>query len=241
MEDPLPSRKFIDGTALLVHKPKDWTSFDVVNKIRSSLKYHLKLSKIKVGHAGTLDPMATGLLIVCTGKFTKKLSGYQGMEKEYTGIITLGATTPSYDAETEPDANFPYDHVTAEMIEQTRQRFLGDLEQLPPMFSAIKVDGQPLYKKARQGEVIEVTPRRVSIYEFEITNINLPHLEFRVKCSKGTYIRSLAFDFGKALQSGAYLSKLTRTSIGKYRLEDAWNLDDLIEHIEALSVAAKSI
>lgn len=235
MEDPLPSRSLIEGTCLLVDKPKDWTSFDVVNKIRSSLKYHLQLKNIKVGHAGTLDPMATGLLIICTGKSTKKLATYQGLPKEYTGTITLGATTPSYDAESEQDAFFPINHITSEMLEEARQSFIGDLEQLPPMFSAIKVDGQPLYKKARQGIMVEVTPRPVTIYEFDITRVALPEVDFRVKCSKGTYIRSLAYDFGKALNSGGYLSSLCRTKIGKYDLDKAWNLDALIEHITSLS------
>ncbi|MFQ5445448.1 MAG: tRNA pseudouridine(55) synthase TruB [Saprospiraceae bacterium] len=235
MDDPLPSRKFIEGTCLLVNKPAGWTSFDVVNKIRSGLKYHLDIKKIKVGHAGTLDPMATGLLIVCTGKQTKKLSEYQGLPKEYTGVITLGASTPSYDAETEVDHRYPIEHITPEMLEEARQSFLGDIEQLPPMYSAIKVDGQPLYKKARKGIVVEVEPRPVTIYEFELTEVQLPHVHFRVKCSKGTYIRSLAHDFGKALKSGAHLSELCRTAIGEHRLEDAWNLDDLVEAIEALT------
>ncbi|MCF8244772.1 MAG: tRNA pseudouridine(55) synthase TruB [Saprospiraceae bacterium] len=233
MEDPLPSRRLIDGTCLLVNKPQGWTSFDVVNKIRSGLKHSLGLKKIKVGHAGTLDPMATGLLIICTGKSTKKLADYQGLSKEYIGTITLGATTPSYDAETEPDAIFPTDHISEEELEVARQRFIGDIEQVPPMFSAIKVDGQPLYKKARQGIVLEVAPRPVTIYEFEYTNVNLPTIDFRVECSKGTYIRSLAFDLGKALNSGGYLSALCRTKVGKFKLEDAWDLEALMDHIES--------
>lgn len=235
MEDPLPSRSLIDGTCLLVDKPKGWTSFDVVNKIRSAIKHSLGLKNIKVGHAGTLDPMATGLLVICTGKNTKKLADYQGLPKEYTGTITLGATTPSYDAETEPDAVFPTSHITDEQLESARQKFLGEIEQMPPMFSAIKVDGQPLYKKARQGIMVEVAPRPVTIYEFEITSFELPNIEFRVKCSKGTYIRSLAFDLGKALNSGGYLSSLCRTEVGKFNLEDAWHLDALVEHIGNLA------
>lgn len=231
MEDPLPSRSLIDGTCLLVDKPQSWTSFDVVNKIRIGLKHNLGLKNIKVGHAGTLDPMATGLLIICTGKSTKKLAEYQGLPKEYTGTITLGATTPSYDAETEPDAIFPIDHINDEMLEAARQQFVGELEQLPPMFSAIKVDGQPLYKKARQGIMVEVSPRPVTIYEFEFTRVALPEIDFRVKCSKGTYIRSLAFDLGKALNSGGYLSALRRTKVGNFNIEKAWNLEDLVEHI----------
>lgn len=235
MEDPLPSRSLIEGTCLLVDKPQGWTSFDVVNKIRSSLKHNLGLKNIKVGHAGTLDPLATGLLIICTGKSTKKLAEYQGLTKEYTGTIALGATTPSYDAETEPDAIFPTDHITDEMLETARQRFLGNIEQMPPMFSAIKVDGQPLYKKARQGIMVEVAPRPVTIYEFELTRVALPVIDFRVKCSKGTYIRSLAFDLGKALNSGGFLSSLCRTKVGEFNLEDAWNLDALVDHIGSFS------
>ncbi len=238
MEDPLPSRKFIEGACLLIDKPLTWTSFDVVNKIRTGLKYSLGIKKIKVGHAGTLDPMATGLLIVCTGKFTKKISEYQDMPKEYTGTIRLGATTPSYDAETEPDGTFPVQHITPEMMEQARQQFIGEIDQMPPMFSAIKVDGQPLYKKARLGEHVEVQPRPVKIYEFEFTKVALPEIEFRVKCSKGTYIRSLAHDLGKALRSGAYLASLRRTKIGKYSVDDAWNLEDLVDHIDSLIPAS---
>ncbi len=234
MEDPLPSRKLIEGTCLLVNKPNGWTSFDVVNKIRSTIKYSLYVKKIKVGHAGTLDPMANGLLIVCTGKHTKKISNYLNKDKEYTGIITLGSTTPSYDAETEPDATFPTEHITQELVEKARLKFLGAIEQIPPMFSAIKVDGQPLYKKARLGLSAEVEPRQVTIHEFEINRIEIPYLHFRIKCSKGTYIRSVAHEFGQALESGAYLSELCRTSIGEYSLEDAWKLYDLIDHIESM-------
>ena len=219
----------------MVDKPKDWTSFDVVNKIRSAIRHHLGFKNIKVGHAGTLDPMATGLLIVCTGKFTKKLNEYQGMMKEYSGTLRLGATTPSYDAETEPDAFFPVEHITEEMIYEAKKQFIGEIQQMPPMFSAIKVDGQPLYKKARMGVQVEISPRPVTIHEFEITGIQLPEIHFRVKCSKGTYIRSLAYDLGKALDSGAHLVQLTRNAIGNFRLEKGWQLEDLVEHIERLS------
>jgi tRNA pseudouridine55 synthase len=219
---------------LLVDKPQNWTSFDVVNKIRYKLKGILGVKKIKVGHAGTLDPMATGLLIVCTGGMTKKLDQYQGMHKVYEGTITFGASTPSYDAETEPDGAFPYDHITAELLEEVKARFLGEIEQVPPVFSAIKVDGQPLYKKARRGIQVEVKPRSVHIHSLEWTRVELPQADFRVQCSKGTYIRSLAHDIGKALDSGAYLSRLVRTRIGDYRLEDAWDLEELIDELEAL-------
>ena len=239
MEDPFPAQQFLNGTCLLVDKPASWTSFDVVNKIRGSLKHTFGFRKIKVGHAGTLDPMATGLLIVCTGKFTKKLAGFQNLDKEYTGTITLGLTTPSYDAETEADATFPYDHITEKDIEEARRQFIGDLQQLPPMYSAIKVDGQPLYKRARKGETIAVKSRPVTIHDFEITRIDLPHIEFRVKCSKGTYIRSLAHDFGKALNSGACLSSLRRTKIGQFDVANAWNLEALIQHIEKLAPASR--
>lgn len=178
--------------------------------------------------------MATGLLILCTGKETKRLDEYQGLPKEYTGTMTLGATTPSYDAETPVDQVFPTDHITPELLEKVRQSFLGEINQLPPMFSAIKVDGQPLYKKARRGETIELQPRPISIYAFELTRIELPEIGFRVECSKGAYIRSLAFDFGKAVGSGAYLSALRRTAIGPYRVDQAWNLAALTDAIDAL-------
>ena len=234
--DPLPRYDFLAGATLLVNKPKDWTSFDVVNKIRYKLKHKLGVKKIKVGHAGTLDPMATGLLIICTGKFTKKLTEFQGLSKEYTGTVKLGASTPSYDAETDPDQTFPIEHITSESIEKASQRFLGDLEQIPPMFSAIKVDGQPLYKKARKGIKMEIKSRPVTIFDFEISQIHLPNVDFRVKCSKGTYIRSLAHDFGKELNSGGYLTALKRTKVGDFSLEDAWELPELIEYIEGETV-----
>lgn len=222
---------FIQGETLLIDKPKGWTSFDVVNKIRYQLRRLTQQKNIKVGHAGTLDPMATGLLIICTGKSTKKLDEYQGQVKEYTGTFTLGATTPSYDKETEVDATFPTDHITPEMIEQTRLSFLGPLDQIPPMFSAIKKEGQPLYKKARAGITIALEPRKITIYEFELTRIALPEIDFRVVCSKGTYIRSLAYDFGGSLGSGAYLSALCRTKIGDFKLSDAWGLEAFLKEV----------
>lgn len=232
--EPILSSHLQDGAMLLVDKPKEWTSFDVVNKLRNKLRQHFGIRKIKVGHAGTLDPMATGLLIICTGKDTKRLDEYQGLPKEYTGTMTLGATTPSYDAETPVDQHYPTDHITAQMLEDARKQFLGAISQLPPVFSAIKVDGQPLYKKARRGEAIQVEPRNIEIYAFELTRVALPEIDFRVRCSKGTYIRSLAFDFGQALQSGAYLSALRRTAIGSYTVDEAWQLDDLVEKIGTL-------
>lgn len=239
-DNPLPGYDFKAGTVLLVDKPQDWTSFDVVNKIRHTIKKRLKIKKIKVGHAGTLDPMATGLLIICTGKKTKTIESYQGMPKTYTGTLRLGATTPSYDAETAVDKHHPTDHITPGMIEAARSSLVGDLQQVPPVFSAIKVDGQPLYKKARKGIEVKVEPRPVRIYRFEITRVELPEIDFRVECSKGTYIRSLAHDFGQALDSGAYLTALRRTHIGKYSVEDAWTIEDLVKHIKEGPVVESS-
>jgi tRNA pseudouridine55 synthase len=233
-DNPLPSYDFQKGSTLLVDKPKGWTSFDVVNKLRYKIRHQLGVKKIKVGHAGTLDPMATGLLIICTGKFTKKLHEYQGLPKEYTGTLKLGATTPSYDMETEETEHFPTEHINLELLEKAKEQFLGDIEQIPPMFSAIKVDGQPLYKKARKGLVVEVEPRPVHIYELEFTRFELPEIDFRIQCSKGTYIRSLAHDLGKALRSGAYLTALKRTQIGDFKLDQAWNLEELVDYIDAL-------
>ena len=224
-----PPYDFLQGATLLVNKPKAWTSFDVVNKIRYSLRKKLGVKKIKVGHAGTLDPMATGLLIICTGKFTKKLADFQSLPKTYSGTMVLGACTPSYDAETDIAETFPTLHIDEALMEKNRKTFLGKIEQRPPMYSAIKVDGQPLYKKARKGIVMELKPRPVEIFQFDIFKVDMPKVDFFVSCSKGTYIRSLAHDYGKALGSGAYLSALKRESIGDYRLEDAWNLEELIE------------
>ncbi len=223
---------FQTGTTLLINKPLRWTSFDVVNKVRSRLKHFLGAKKIKVGHSGTLDPLATGLLILCTGRATKSLNDLQGLDKVYSGTFHLGATTPSYDKETAPDKHFETNHITPELIEQLRQSFVGDIEQLPPMYSAIKVDGQPLYRKARKGVMVELKPRPVTIHEFEILSVEMPTIAFRVKCSKGTYIRSLAYDFGKALNSGAYLSSLVREKIDTYSLENAWDLEELVALLE---------
>lgn len=238
-DNPLPRYDFQAGATLLVDKPQGWTSFDVVNKIRYKLKKRLKVKKIKVGHSGTLDPMATGLLVICTGKFTKKLTQFQGLSKDYTGTMMLGASTPSYDAETDIEERFPYDHIDAAMLESARSQFIGEIEQIPPMFSAIKVDGQPLYKKARKGEKIEIDPRTVHISNFELSRIEFPEIDFKVSCSKGTYIRSLAHDFGKALRSGAYLKTLRRTRVGEFRIEDAWQLNDLVRYIEDVPVGVE--
>ena len=207
----------LEGQVILIDKPLTWSSFQAVNKLKYILKRHYNLpKKFKIGHAGTLDPLATGLLIICTGKFTKRITEIQAQAKEYTGTITVGATTPSYDLETEVDATFPTEHITEDLIQETTKQFLGEIDQKPPVFSAIKKDGIRLYEHARAGEEVEIASRKTTIYEFEITRISLTEVDFRVKCSKGTYIRSLAFDFGKALNSGAYLSALRRTKIGDY-------------------------
>ncbi len=227
-DGPLYPELFEEGTTILVDKPLHWTSFDAVNKIKAKLKFGLGLPKIKIGHAGTLDPMATGLLIICTGKNTKMIDQYQGMEKQYTGTFYLGATRPSYDLETEIDAYFPIEHIDEARITAAILPFKGDIAQLPPIFSAIKMDGQPIYKKARKGREVLVEPRNVHISNFEITHNRLPELDFAVTCSKGTYIRSLAYDFGLELDSGAYLAALCRTQIGQFKNADAWNLDALI-------------
>ena len=220
-----------NGQVLLIDKPLDWTSFQVVNKLRWHIRQKFNIKKIKVGHAGTLDPLATGLLIICTGKFTKRINEYQGQVKEYTGEITLGATTPSYDLETEIDATFPTNHINKEVIQKITKLFIGEIEQQPPIFSALKKDGKRLYELARQGETTEIPFRKITIEEFEITSVNLPKLCFRVVCSKGTYIRSLAYDFGKALKSGAYLSELRRTKIGDFKVEDGMKIEEFIARL----------
>lgn len=218
---------FQTGQVILIDKPLDWTSFQIVNKIRWMILKKFKIKKIKVGHAGTLDPLATGLLIICTGKFTKKIDEYQAREKEYTGTFTLGATTPSYDLETEIDQKFDISDISEEKIKETVHQFIGDIQQQPPIFSALKKDGKKLYEFARVGKEVEIPSRIVTISEFEITNIDLPKVDFRVVCSKGTYIRSLASDFGKALQNGAFLSALRRTRIGDFSVENAININDI--------------
>ena len=220
---------FKNGQILLFDKPLEWTSFQVVNKVRWLMRKNCGIKKIKVGHAGTLDPLATGLLIICTGKFTKKIQELQGQEKEYTGTFTLGATTPSYDLETEIDNTFPTDHLSAEKLQQATEQFKGDIEQFPPVFSALKKDGKRLYEYARKGEEVKINSRMVNISSFELTNIELPEVDFKVSCSKGTYIRSLAHDFGKAVKSGAHLSALRRTKIGDFNVENAFTIDTFIE------------
>jgi tRNA pseudouridine55 synthase len=223
---------FLEGQVLLVDKPLTWSSFQAVNKLKYLLKREFNLpKKFKIGHAGTLDPLATGLLIVCTGKFTKKITEIQSQTKEYTGTITVGGTTPSYDLETAISQTFPVNHITPELIQETTLQFIGEIDQKPPVFSAIKKDGKRLYEHARAGEEVEISTRKTTIYEFEITKIDLPNIDFRVTCSKGTYIRSLAFDIGNALQSGAHLSALRRTKIGAYDVKNAHNPEHFLENL----------
>jgi tRNA pseudouridine55 synthase len=212
---------FLEGQVLLIDKPLGWTSFQAVNKIKWAIKRKFSLKKIKIGHAGTLDPLATGLLLICTGKFTKNIAQLQGAEKEYTGTITLGATTPSYDLETEVDALYPINHITKESIDRAASSFVGEIEQRPPIYSALKKDGKRLYEFARAGQDITIKKRKVSITAFEITQVNLPDIQFRISCGKGTYIRSLAHDFGITLSSGGHLSALRRTKIGDYNVNKA--------------------
>lgn len=221
----LTKEAFLEGQILLIDKPLTWSSFQAVNKIKYALLKNLDLpKKFKIGHAGTLDPLATGLLIICTGKFTKKISELQGQIKEYTGTITVGATTPSYDLETAVNETFPTEHITEALILETTKQFIGEIDQFPPIFSAIKKDGKRLYEHARAGEEVEIAFRKTTIHEFEITRIALPEVDFRVVCSKGTYIRSLAYDFGQALESGAHLIALRRTKIGDYNVNDAMDI-----------------
>lgn len=225
---------FKEGVILLVDKPAGWTSFDVVNKIRYRLKRITASKQIKVGHGGTLDPLATGLLIIATGKKTKQLPIYIEEGKAYTGTLFLGATTPSYDAETVPDALYDISTITPERIETARQQLTGEIYQAPPMFSAIKVDGKPLYQRAREGQTLEVPLRKVVIRSFLLSRIALPEIDFEVECSKGTYIRSLVHDFGKLLDAGAYLQRLVRIRSGAFSLSDAWQLDALIQQLDAV-------
>ena len=217
---------FEQGQVLLINKPLEWTSFDVVQKLR----YIIKVKKI--GHAGTLDPLATGLLIICTGKFTKKINEYMAQEKEYTGTFTLGATTPTYDLESEPENFKPFNQITEEEIKSATLKFTGEIQQIPPAHSAIKIGGKRVYELARQGKEVKLEPRTVTIKEFEIVKIESPLIYFRVVCTTGTYIRSLAFDFGGALGCGAYLSSLCRTRIGEFLVTDAQSTQDIQEKMK---------
>jgi tRNA pseudouridine55 synthase len=219
--DESVKQSYLEGKSLLIDKPLHWTSFDVVRKLRNILQIK------KIGHAGTLDPLATGLLIVCTGKFTKKINEFMAAEKEYTGTISIGAVTPTYDLESEPEQHKDYSFVTEELLQAVAQQFVGAIEQLPPIYSAIKKDGVALYELARRGVEVELKPRPVTIKSFELTNIDLPIVHFKVVCSTGTYIRSLANDFGAALGCGAYLSNLRRTRIGTFAVADAVGIDTM--------------
>lgn len=230
----LSLESILEGQLLLVDKPLEWTSFQVVNKLRWALRAKYQLKKLKVGHAGTLDPLATGLLLICTGKMTKKISEIQALEKAYTGIITLGATTPSYDLETAIDQNFSIDHITKPQLNAVREKFKGEIDQYPPIYSAIKKEGKRLYEYARKGEEIKIESRKVTLYAFDFKKIDIPKVHFHVRCSKGTYIRSLAHDFGKALESGAHLSQLRRTAIGAYSVEDSLTPDQISEKLDGI-------
>ena len=217
---------FTTGEVILINKQLRWTSFDIVNSLRIFLKYAYGHRKLKIGHAGTLDPLATGLVIVCTGRKTKEIDQYQAQQKTYTGSLMLGQTTPSFDLETEPDQNFETQHITPEMIHEAAVKFTGIIRQQPPVFSAIKIDGKKAYDYARANKPVEMREREVEIFKFNITKIEMPEVWFEVECSKGTYIRSLANDFGKAVGSGAYLASLCRTAIGDYRNDDALTVDE---------------
>lgn len=223
---------YLEGKVLLFDKPMGWTSFDVVKKVRYLTRV------IKVGHAGTLDPLATGLLIVCTGKFTKKINEYMGMEKEYTGTFTLGAVTPTYDLESEPQDLKDFSHLTEEAIQKATEQFTGEIMQVPPIHSAIKQEGKPVYLAARKGVAVKLEPRPVTIYSFTIEKIAMPVVHFRVVCSTGTYIRSLAHDFGAALGVGGYMSSLRRTRIGIFSVEDAQSIDSFEQEIRQLAAAS---
>ena len=225
------AQDYLDGQLVLIDKPLEWTSFQVVNKLRWHIRQAFNLKKIKVGHAGSLDPLATGLLIICTGKMTKQIDTFQGQIKTYTGTFVLGSTTPSYDLETAIDQEFPTAHITPALIHKTTAQFIGEIDQFPPVFSALKKEGKRLYEFARAGESVKINSRKVTIEEFKITKIEGLKVNFSVTCSKGTYIRSLAHDFGKALESGAHLSALGRTKIGDFSVEKAISIEAFISEL----------
>jgi tRNA pseudouridine55 synthase len=230
----MTDENYLTGQILLIDKPLNWTSFQAVNKLKYALINKLGLpKKFKIGHAGTLDPLATGLLLVCTGKFTKRITELQGQAKEYAGTFFIGATTPSYDLETEIDETFPTLHIDEALILETVKQFLGEIDQKPPIFSAIKKEGVRLYEHARAGKTVEIATRKTTIHEFEITRIALPEIDFRVLCSKGTYIRSLAFDFGQAMNSGSHLTALRRTKIGDYDVKEAVDVIVFEDNLES--------
>ncbi len=230
----MTAQEIIEGTIILIDKPLRWTSFDVVNKVRSMIRKTLQLKKIKVGHAGTLDPLATGLLIICTGKKTKEIEKIQAGDKEYIATISFGYTTPSYDLETAFDATFPCEHITEELIKQTLEKFKGEIDQVPPLFSAKSIDGRRAYKIARKGHFAELKPQKVTIHHLEIISWQHPDLVLKINCSKGTYIRSLAHDLGRALQSGSYLKALRRTASGNYHVKNAISIEDFQQHLLTL-------
>ncbi len=230
---------FKSGEVLLVDKPLDWTSFQVVNKLRWKIRHKIDVKKIKVGHAGTLDPLATGLLIICTGKNTKKIESFMGLEKVYSGTITLGATRPSYDMETEIDATFTTEHITEDLILQTAQNMIGEQDQMPPIFSAKKINGQKAYDLARKGEEVILKPKKITISEFKITAIEGNDIHFSITCSKGTYIRSVAYDFGVNIKSGGHLSSLRREKIGEYSVADALSVEEWLTEIEKADIIAE--
>jgi len=223
---------FVEGEVLYVAKPLTWTSFNLVSKIRWKLQKTLKMKKLKVGHAGTLDPLATGVMIICTGKSTKLIESFQYQTKEYIATLELGATTPSFDLELPVDGTYPTEHITRQLVDEVIPRFLGEIWQVPPAYSAVKVDGKRAYDYARDGQEIELKPKLLVIDEIEVLDFTLPRLKIRVVCSKGTYIRALARDIGLALGSGAHLIALERTRIGEVRLEDCWQIDDLVEFLD---------
>ena len=247
-DQPIPNSftttaEFVAGCVLLIDKPYGWTSFDVLNKIKGFVKHNLDIppneqghpQRFKIGHAGTLDPLATGLLVVCTGKFTKSIDQLQSGEKEYTGIIRLGKTTPSFDLETEPEGDFETSHITDESIRKTAESFLGDILQTPPAYSAKQINGQRAYNAARKGIEIVIPAVTVTVSEFEITNINMPDIEFRIVCSKGTYIRSIANELGQMLNSGSHLVSLRRTSSKPFQIKDSIKVEDLTSRLKLLS------
>jgi tRNA pseudouridine55 synthase len=232
---------FIEGAVILIDKPEEWTSFDVVNKLRFKLSYLLGRKKIKVGHAGTLDPLATGLLVVCTGKMTRQTDVIQSYEKVYSGTIKLGATTPTYDREAAPDHEFIWEHITFNDIEKAAATFIGEISQVPPAYSAIKIKGKAAYELARRGKDVVLEPRKVTIKEFRVFDLQGPEFSFEVRCSKGTYIRSLAHDIGKKLGSGAYLSSLRRDAIGQLCVNQAYTIQELMDWLDTDFAPPKSV
>jgi len=223
---------FIEGEVLYFNKPLTWTSFNLVAKVKYPLLRKLRVKKLKVGHAGTLDPLATGVMIICTGKATKRIEEFQYQTKEYIATIKLGATTPSYDLEKEIDATYPTEHITCELVEETLKKFIGSIEQIPPAFSACKIDGERAYELARAGKEVELKPKTLVIDEIELQECNLPEIKIRVVCSKGTYIRALARDIGEALNSGAHLTGLIRTRVGEVKLEHCMEIENFVEWLE---------